>query len=139
MRRLLFKLSFSLALIWQYGIAFALEKEIIFPGGSQSASVQATAVDGYTHNYSFHAKAGQTLTATITSSEKNAVLHIFLPGYTARRIAGTEDVKGTNLPHAGVGDEATNWNGVLPTAGKYLIVVGSTRGNTNYKLTVSVK
>ena len=73
------------------------------------------------------AKAGQTLEASVTSDEDNAVFQIYLPGE-----------KGT-LPGAGEMDDAKTFSGKVPTDGDYVIVVGATRGNATYKLTYSVK
>lgn len=73
------------------------------------------------------AKAGQTLDVNITSDENNAVFQVYLPGEN-----GT-------LPGAGEMDDATKFSGKIPTDGRYLIAVGSTRGNATYKLDYSVK
>jgi hypothetical protein len=35
--------------------------------------------------------------------------------------------------------EQMNRKGVLPSTGKYLIVVGGTRGNATYKLTLAIR
>jgi hypothetical protein len=39
---------------------------------------------------------------------------------------------------AGETDDATVWQGTLPVSGKYLIVVGGTRGNAAYKLKITI-
>ena len=43
------------------------------------------------------------------------------------------------LPGAGDGDDAMNWSGKLPIDNEYVIVVGGTRGNATYALTISIR
>ncbi len=43
------------------------------------------------------------------------------------------------LLDAGDEDDAMTWSGTLPSSGDYKIIVGGTRGNATYKLTVSIK
>jgi len=92
-----------------------------------SGVVHGSARRGEKTRHIVDAKAGQTLDVNITSDEDNAVFQVYLPGE-----------KGT-LPGAGEMDDATKFSGKIPTDGKYLIAVGSTRGNTTYKLNYSVK
>jgi hypothetical protein len=139
MTRLLFKAFLYLALACQFGSALAAEKVIPFGKPGNSANLQGIVLDGYIHSYVFNAKAGQGLSVALSANEKNAVFQIYLPGYTSKRVAGSEEIRGGSLPKAGPGEDATNWVGVLPTPGKYLIVVGSTNGNANYKMTVALK
>ena len=139
MTRLLLQTCLFLALACRFGAVFALEKEINFTKPGNNATIQGTVVDGYIHSYVFNATAGQGLSVALTASEKNAIFQIYLPGYTSKRVAGSEEIKGKNLPNAGPGDDATNWVGVLPLPGKYLIVIGSNRGNANYKMIAALK
>jgi hypothetical protein len=92
-----------------------------------SGVVHGSTIRGEKTRHIVDAKAGQTLEVNITSGEDNAVFQIHLPGE-----------KGT-LPGAGEMDDATNFSGKIPTDGRYLIAVGSTRGNATYKLSYSVK
>ena len=62
----------------------------------------------------------------ITSPEDNAVFQI-------------SDANGEYLQGAGEADDATALTSDLPRTGDYEIVVGGTRGNASYKLTVSIK
>jgi hypothetical protein len=66
------------------------------------------------------------MTIKITSLEDNAVFQI-------------EGPSGSYLIDAGETDDATNWSGPLPADGDYKIIVGGTRGNTEFKLTVSIR
>ncbi len=63
----------------------------------------------------------------ITSTEKNAVFQIYFHG--------EEEA----LPGADAGDDTTKWSGELPIDNEYVIVVGGTRGNASYTLTISIK
>ena len=40
---------------------------------------------------------------------------------------------------AGEGEDCKRWSGVLPDTGTYLVVVGPTRGNATYTLTVAIR
>ena len=66
------------------------------------------------------------MTLQITSLEKNAVFQVQTPGGNYLRGAGEED-------------DAMSFNGSLPEDGDYEIIVGGTRGNASYKLTVTIK
>ena len=80
------------------------------------------------------------MAVSITALEKNAAFTIYQPGYKAGKDAdGIMEIKGATLQGAGEGDDATTWRGVLPTSGKYLILVGGTRGNATYKLKISIR
>lgn len=67
------------------------------------------------------------MTLNISSLEKNAVFQVYLEG-EQQTLAG-----------AGEEDDAMKWSGELPSDGEYVIVVGGTRGNATYELTISVK
>lgn len=111
---------------------------IRFARGTSGAEVAGAVVRGERALYSLSVRAGQTLTAHVTSREGNAVLQIWRPGAVPRSEDGMKLVDGTALPRAGEGDDARAWRGMLPEGGTYLIVVGATRGNAAYRLTVSV-
>jgi len=69
----------------------------------------------------------------------NAVFGIDKPGYKISVEDGITDIDGESLPEAGETNDAKVWKGRLPVSGKYLIVVGGTRGNADYKLIVAVR
>ena len=102
------------------------DKRISFKAGSSSATVSDAVIRGERSTYLIGAKNGQTMTVKISSLEDNAVFQI-------------ESPSGSYLPDAGEEDDATTWSGPLPTSGDYRIIVGGTRGNATYKLTVSIK
>ena len=100
----------------------------LFAGCSKgTTTVSGSVIRGERSRYSVKAKAGQTLTVNITSSENNAVFQIYLPG------------EKETLPGAGERDDATKWSGQIPADNEYIIVVGPTRGNASYTLTYSIK
>lgn len=61
----------------------------------------------------------------ITSIENNAVFQINNP-------------HGDGLPGATEADDAMKWTGTLPDSGDYTIIVGGTRGNAAYTLTITI-
>ena len=107
--------------------AQGVKKKIRFARGTSSATIKGAVVRGGRDRYYIGAMKGQTMTVKITSAEKNAIFQIYFHG--------EEEA----LPGAGEGDDATNWSGELPIDNEYVIVVGGTRGNASYNLTVSVK
>jgi hypothetical protein len=119
---LLTVLALSLAVITSADIT----SRIRFAKGKSSATVSGSVVRGDRENFLVGAKAGQTMTVKITSLEDNAVFQI-------------EGPDGEYLPGVSEGDDAMSFRGSLPGTGDYKIVVGGTRGNTTYKLTVSIK
>ncbi|MGZ8847818.1 MAG: hypothetical protein ACXW3C_15270 [Pyrinomonadaceae bacterium] len=108
-------------------VAQGVKQKVRFARGSSSTTINGAVVRGDRDRYYLGAKKGQTMSVKITSLEKNAVFQVFLPG-EQEALAG-----------AGEEDDATNWSGELPEDAEYVIVVGGTRGNATYKLTVSIK
>ncbi|MEQ1921884.1 MAG: hypothetical protein ABL952_05185 [Pyrinomonadaceae bacterium] len=114
---------FSLAAVIS---ADGVTKRIKFAKGKHSATVSNSVIRGDRDTYIAGAGAGQTMTVKITSLEDNAVFQI-------------EGPDGEYLEGAGDGDDAMNFSGELPAKGDYKIIVGGTRGNSSYKLTVMIK
>ena len=101
-------------------------KRIKFAKGKHAATVSYSVVRGDRDTYLLGAGSGQTMTVKITSLENNAVFQI-------------ENPDGEFLDGAGDGEDSMTWSGTLPDNGDYKIIVGGTRGNASYKLTVSIK
>jgi len=115
-------------------------RPIFFPKGSTAGSVGGHVLRGNRDLYSVTAARGQTLTVSITAPDDNAVFQIYEPDTKVQRDPdGTLEFIGKALPAADNGDDATRWNGRLPRAGTYLIVIGSTRGNARYSIDVKVE
>ncbi|WP_293864941.1 hypothetical protein [uncultured Alsobacter sp.] len=111
-------------------------RPIAFARGKSAATLSGAVVRGTRDVYSLEVKGGQTAAISVSATEKNAVFAIFQPGAT---VTADGDVNGEALPKAGEEDEARRWTGRLPATGIYLIVVGGTRGNATYSLTVQVR
>lgn len=117
----------------------AVVQEVHFAKGKNSTLIKQSVIRGESDQYFLTAKAGQKMAVSITALEKNAAFTIYQPGYEAAKDAdGILEIKGATLKGAGEGDDATAWKGALPSSGKYLILVGGTRGNATYKLKISI-
>jgi hypothetical protein len=124
------KLKILIALLFVFiavmNIAAQSDKRIKFKKGESSATVSGGAPLGETSGYLVKAAQNQTMKVSIASVENNAVFMI-------------KDLNtGYLLNGAGELDDATSWEGVLPSNGDYRIIVGSTRGGTEYTLIVTV-
>lgn len=120
---LIFIGAFSLSSVSAQGV----RKKVRFARGSSSITIRESVVRGDRDRYYVGAKAGQKMSVKITSLEKNAVFQIYLAG------------ESETLPGAGEEDDAMNWSGELPANGEYVIVVGGTRGNATYALTITIR
>lgn len=104
-----------------------VKRKVRFARGTSSTTIRGAVVRGDHDRYYLAANAGQTMTVKITSLESNAVFQVYF--------AGEQEA----LQGAGEEDDATNWSGELPADNEYVIVVGGTRGNATYRLTISIK
>ncbi len=118
---------FICAFVGSSVLADGVKKKVHFAAGTSSTTISGGVVRGDRDRYYLGAKAGQKMTVKITSEEKNAVFQIYYHG------------EEESLPGAGDGDDATSWSGELPIDNEYVIVVGGTRGNASYTLTISIK
>jgi hypothetical protein len=107
--------------------ADGVKKKVRFARGTSSTTITGAVIRGDRDRYYVGAKKGQTMTVSIKSEEDNAVFQIYFHG------------EEESLPGAGDGDDAMKWSGELPADSEYVIVVGGTRGNASYTLTISVK
>ena len=119
--------------------AFAAEppRALRFAKGHSSVTVKDSVLRGETRRWTFGARAGQVATLKVTALEKNAAFQVWRPGY---KLPGAEGdaIEGLTLPGAGEGHDATEWHGPLPESGEYLVVVGGTRGNASYRLSLKI-
>jgi hypothetical protein len=101
-------------------------QRIQFAPGTDSSTVEDAVVRGTRNIYLIGANKGQTLTIKITSIENNAVFDVAAPSgrIGQRRLLLRE---------------ASEWSTVLPTSGDYQIIVGSTRGNSTFRLQISIR
>ena len=117
--------------------ALADVREIHFSLGSSSAVLSDAVVRGTRHVFSFEARKGQATTIIVTSTENNAAIAIWRPGANVH-FGEFVEIEGQTLLNAGEENDTRKWSGRLPESGVYLIVVGPTRGNATYKLTVMI-
>ncbi len=90
--------------------------------------------------YVLAARAGQTIQADVTSPDENVVFSLYRPGYSVKPADDGPDISGPTVPGAGGQDDATTVKATLPASGRYLFVLGTTRGGGGeYTLRVSVK
>jgi hypothetical protein len=116
-------LALSLSVITS---ADGITKRVKFPRGKSSATVSGAVLRGGLDTYIVGAKSGQMMYTKIASLENNAVFSIKGPD-------------GEYLQDVGEEDDRMDAASDLPYDGDYKIIVGGTRGNASYKLTVSIK
>ncbi len=101
--------------------ASAQSEQVNFAAGSSSATLKGVVIRGDRKIYQLNAGKNQTMTVNLGSLENNGVFDLIGPdGKTLKQ-------------------EATSAKQVLPASGDYQLVVGGTRGNVSYDLTVSIK
>lgn len=126
-------LLLALVVIDQAGAPFVgnaaaanIVSRVRFARGAAAATLRGAVVRGDVDVYVLRANARQVMNVTISSIENNAVFQIKGPG-------------GAELAGARSGDDIMHWSGELARSGDYRIVVGGTRGNATYKLTVGIR
>jgi len=112
---------------------------IILPAGTATTKIAGDVVRGGRDLRVLSAMAGQNLTVRITAPENNAVFQLYLPGAQTAWRDGILEVTGTPLPGTEEGQDARSWQGRLPVSGSYLFVIGGTRGNSGYLLSVTLR
>ena len=117
----------ALAVLVSSGYAQDLMRRVQFAQGENSAVLEGSVARGERTRFVLHARAGQQMQLRIGSREDNAVFAVLQPG-RKQWLAGASEL-----------DDAKQWSGTLPASGEYLIIVGGTRGNTRYKLTVALQ
>lgn len=101
-------------------------KHVRFARGRTTATLKNSVVRGTRDRYLINARAGQKMTVSINSLERNAAFAIYAPSHDT-------------LEGASEHQEVKNWSGKLPESGDYVIEVGGTRGNATYTLKVTVR
>ena len=104
-------------------------KQLHFAPGKSSAVASNDIVRDDADIYFVRAKAGQVMTINVTSLEDNAAIDVYEP-----KVKGSKEAKNISG-----GSDLTKWSGTLAKTGDYKIEVSGTRGNTSYKLQVTVK
>jgi hypothetical protein len=96
-------------------------ERVNFTKDSTSAVLKGGVVRGERKIYLVNAGENQVIHVDITSVENNAVFEIISPDGVA------------------LASEVKTFNGKLPATGDYQMVVGGTRGNTSYEMTIEIK
>ncbi|MFB2922202.1 hypothetical protein [Aerosakkonema funiforme] len=96
-------------------------RRLQFARGSNSTIVKDAVVRGTTDTYLLGARAGQTMTVSVSSMEANVVFDVVAPNRTK------------------LTEEETRFSGELPATGDYQVVIGTTGRNGSYTLQVSIK
>jgi hypothetical protein len=112
---------------------------IRFSRGASKKIVTGAVIRGERSLYSIDARAGQRLTLSISAVENNAVFQLYAPGARPERRDYGVEILGQALAGATQGQDARRWTGILRQDGAYLLVVGPTRGNATYSLTVAIR
>jgi len=115
-------------------------KPVRFAAGASGATVAGGIPRGQRDCYTLNARQGQTLRVDQADTpDTNIVFQLYSPPW---RIDGTPDdpaLRGTALPGTAEGQDARRFSGTLPVSGDYLLVVGTSRGSGEYRLTVSIR
>ena len=101
-------------------LVIGVDEVIRFASGGSSAVISDAVVVGERNRYTLEAAAGQTMNVDVVSLENNAVFDVYGPGDTL--LAG----------------ETMTASIVLPESGVYILILGATRGNASYDLTVEI-
>ena len=122
-------------------VAGGLKKNIKFKAGTNSIKIHDGVIRAQQNLYFISASTGQSMQIKLTSLENNAGFTLYGPGFKIKKIdefdEDIEEIEGDILFDAD--EKHSVWNGVLKKSGRYLIQIGSTRGNASYDLVVSVK
>lgn len=124
MQAALWPVALILTLVFVHTAQAGVHQRVRLPHPGGTVTLRGAVVRGDRDRYSIRVRAGQRLTVRITAGEHNAVFQIISPN-------------GHFLPGAGEGMDAMGWQGRLRLSGTYTIVVGGSRGNATYTLTVS--
>ncbi len=116
--------ALTLALMFALSAQAGINRSVLLCLGRRAVTINSAVLRGERNRYTVRGRAEEKLSVRITAREHNAAFQIIAPS-------------GQALPHAGNGDDATRWQGSLPLTGVYTVVVGGTRGNAAYTLTLS--
>ena len=118
----------------------AAPKPIRFERGASSAVMTGPVLRGEDVCYTIMAKAGQSLSAMVTSPDDNVEFQLYQPGYRVTRDADGPSLDGATVKGAGSDDDARHVTLTLPATGTYAFLLGTERGGGGiYKFTISIK
>lgn len=128
-----------LALVAGPAVAQSKAEPITLARGASTATVTGAVVRGDRALYTIAARKGQRMSLRLSSGEKNDAFQIYAPGAKVETVDSVLEVSGEALPGAAEGDDAAQWSKTVALSGSYRIVVGATRGNASYRLSVEVR
>jgi hypothetical protein len=109
---------------------------IQFPPNAASATIDSGPPTGTLDCYQIVGRTDQTLTLTLESASDDAVLALYAPGWSAKcNDAGDCELTGDLLSEADISD----WSDKLEVSGAYLIVIDSSKSDSDYELTVEMQ
>ena len=103
-----------------------ITKRVRFARGRTTTILKNSVVRGTRDRYLVSARAGQRMTVSISSVERNAAFTVYAPS--------NDTLEGTSERQ-----EVKKWSGTLPESGDYVVEVGGTRGNARYTLKVTIR
>jgi hypothetical protein len=130
MTRTLFTALAAAALLMALPASAQQQTNVAFAKGASSATLKGSIKGDQDHSYLVDARAGQTMTVTLTATKGAAEMNVFAPGNDTAISLGAEDPYNVTV--------------VLPTTGRYKVQVyqmraSARRGETaNYTLAVGV-
>lgn len=104
----------------------ASPKRVKFPRGRTTVVLKGSIVNDRMNQYLLAARVGQTMTVHITSRGRRAKFDVYP---VANRSA---------FENSG-GEDTTDWQGVLPESGDYIISVYSTTRSASYTLEITIR
>jgi hypothetical protein len=109
---------------------------IQFPPNAASVTIDSGPPTGTIECYQITARGNETLTLTLDSERDDAVFALYAPGWAAKcDAAGDCELSGDLLSEADIND----WSDQLDVGGTYLIVVDSSKTDSDYQLTVAMQ
>jgi hypothetical protein len=117
------------------GVPEAVNKELDFSDGNDTATMEGTVERGVPHRYTVVARRGQRLSATLTSDE-GARFDLYEPGSTLTMLSGGFVVQGARLAPS---DQGTHVDTVIPADGKYLLLVRTAKDPAFYTMELAVE
>jgi hypothetical protein len=111
-----------------------------FAHGAATAEVEGGLPRGARDCYVLEARKGQTLAITQPDpADDNIVFQLYQAPWTIRRTQAGWGFGGVPLPGTEETRDTRAWTGKLPANGRYLLVIGTSRGSGTYRLRIEVR
>jgi hypothetical protein len=111
-----------------------------FAPGTSAAEVDGGLPRGARDCFVLQAGKGQTLAVTQPDPvDDNIVFQIYQAPWTIRHAEAGWSFGGKALPGTEETRDASAWTGTLPAGGRYLLVVGTSRGSGTYRLRIEIR